>query len=356
MNDILDRPKSRALAFCLLFVPLLADAAGITGVTGSVSDRSTITISGSGFGTKPNGAKPFLYWNPGATASTNLDPNSRMTAWEDAPQWGSILRNQMAPNSVASYEVSVATTGSEAIIDGFAFTSDRLYLFNKWRVNFDGQQAYAQRADWNMKGWRWWYDDFSHDIVNGFADNEVNGNPRYYMENTSSGPSYAGMGLPTNAWMTEEWQMVQGDMDVSNANLKVFQNGKQTVNYADKSRTSGYPSKYNKLFSHQMERVSGPSTWKLWYDIVYVDDSWARVVVSDQPTWNTGASQGIEIQIPTAWSDTSITVVLRQGAFSSLAGKYLYVIGTSGQPVSTTGFQLCNDCKQPKPPSNIQTQ
>lgn len=59
-------------------------------------------------------------------------------------------------------------------------------------------------------------------------------------------------------------------------------------------------------------------------DDVYVDDSWCRVPAGDSATYNSCTSR--EPQIPSAWSDSSVTVTLNKGAFSSLSGKHLFVV------------------------------
>ena len=58
---------------------------------------------------------------------------------------------------------------------------------------------------------------------------------------------------------------------------------------------------------------------------------------SDSPTWS-GATHK-EVQLPLAWSSTSITVQLNRGSFASLAGKYLYVVDADGK-VNSQGFAL----------------
>ncbi len=63
-------------------------------------------------------------------------------------------------------------------------------------------------------------------------------------------------------------------------------------------------------------------TW-LNYAMVYVDDSFCRIIVQDSPIY-TGATNR-EIQIPATWSAGSITMTLRKGQFTSLSGKYLFI-------------------------------
>ena len=47
-----------------------------------------------------------------------------------------------------------------------------------------------------------------------------------------------------------------------------------------------------------------------------------------------------EIQIPTSWSDSRITVTLKAGSFPSLAGHYLYVIDERGRPSAGVALRV----------------
>jgi hypothetical protein len=63
----------------------------------------------------------------------------------------------------------------------------------------------------------------------------------------------------------------------------------------------------------------------------------ARVVVGNASTYS--ACDRFHMQIPTAWSSTSITVTANRGSFSNLSGNYLYVVA-SDNTVNSSGFML----------------
>src|SRR4051812_49415718 len=81
-------------------------AAGISGVTGTVGDGQTITINGSGFGTKAN-AKPLYFWDFGS-GTTNTSSLSRQT-YSDVFR-GSESSSRVAPNSSAALRVDMGGT------------------------------------------------------------------------------------------------------------------------------------------------------------------------------------------------------------------------------------------------------
>jgi len=76
------------------------------------------------------------------------------------------------------------------------------------------------------------------------------------------------------------------------------------------------------------------------YDDIYIavgQGAVARVEIGDQPTY--AASKTLEIQLPTAWSDNSISVNVHLGAVASVQSGYLYVTDANGV-VNATGYPL----------------
>jgi hypothetical protein len=84
------------------------------------------------------------------------------------------------------------------------------------------------------------------------------------------------------------------------------------------------------------EGTPKPQMWWYW-DEIYIDSTQARVEVGNASTWS-GCTQR-EIQIPSAWSSSSITITSNKGSFGSFSGKYLYVVDSSGN-VNANGYAL----------------
>jgi hypothetical protein len=76
----------------------------------------------------------------------------------------------------------------------------------------------------------------------------------------------------------------------------------------------------------------------MWDDDVYVDNTWARVVLGNAATLD--ACTRLEIQIPIKWSGNSVTIMARTGsAFSQGTTAYLYVVDSNGV-ANVAGFPL----------------
>ena len=78
------------------------------------------------------------------------------------------------------------------------------------------------------------------------------------------------------------------------------------------------------------------SNWR-YYDDVYLDTSLSRIVLADKPVLRQATI--IENQIPSAWSDTSITATVNLGKFVAGAAVYLFVVDSTGT-ASPSGLAL----------------
>jgi hypothetical protein len=72
-------------------------------------------------------------------------------------------------------------------------------------------------------------------------------------------------------------------------------------------------------------------------DDFYMDSTRARVEVCDAATWS--ARTRCELQLPTAWSDASITATFKKGYLPSSTTAYVYVTNAAGN-VNAAGFPI----------------
>lgn len=66
------------------------------------------------------------------------------------------------------------------------------------------------------------------------------------------------------------------------------------------------------------------------YGDVYIDDSFAHVVLGDAPAFED--CQHLELQVATAWADEAVTFTLNQGAFDAGDRVYAYVVDEQLEP------------------------
>ncbi len=124
--------------------------------------------------------------------------------------------------------------------------------------------------------------------------------------------------------------------------FKLWENAQQIVNYASPSDFPGGSGPYLgddgtfQYFGLGFYLRSG-SDGVTQFDNVYIDNTQARVEIGNAVTW-TGCTHR-EIQNPTAWSDTSVSVTVSQGSFLNGSKAYIYVIDANGN-VNSQGFAI----------------
>ncbi|MFX0197666.1 MAG: LVIVD repeat-containing protein [Candidatus Hodarchaeota archaeon] len=95
------------------------------------------------------------------------------------------------------------------------------------------------------------------------------------------------------------------------------------------------------------EGSGDPPTAILQFDDVYIDNSWQSVWIGDASSWDNCTHR--EIQIPTAWSDTSITITVNQGSFPRCEQVYLFVVDADGN-VNAQGYPITINKVEGEPP------
>jgi len=153
-------------------------------------------------------------------------------------------------------------------------------------------------------------------------------------------------------WIRFDNWRVQSDPNVSNGTYKTwthrpYASSPPTV-YLDLSlenrmmRTSSYQWRqwtFGSYFARDTEAAGGggPIDAYIYLDDFYFDTTQARVEIGNASTWS--GCTWREIQRPTAWSSSSVMIVVNEGGFNSLSGKYLYVVDSSGN-VNANGYAL----------------
>lgn len=356
----------------LLTIHGIAAQGQVSRIDGRIADGERVVIQGTGFGEKPNDARPYAFFDFGRNRA-EASQYSRHP-W-GAPAAGILANDLRAPNGSASWKFRMGVDGR-----GDAYTGPRgggtrfdpkpsgryLYVFYRIYFNWDGRDAYAKMPNWNLKGFRIWasgtrYPDIYMPGYPGGSDDPT-GSPLVYAEGTDGGPLWLSPkevhGIRKNEWKVEELFLRQSSaVNAADGLWYMASNGRKSSSLSNLvTRSSAYPDPYTDLFWHQVERTGFTASDNKFfaYDVVYIDDSWARVVVTESSTWNDNAEGRLEIQVPVSWSDNRIEVVLRRGVLDSLSGKYLYVFKADGNPVSRNGFRLSGQGEvAPMPPTAV---
>lgn len=115
---------------------------------------------------------------------------------------------------------------------------------------------------------------------------------------------------------------------------------KRSYNHFFQTRSQEKPDMYNIIYQSQVSNGAQPGSF-IYYDHIYIDDSWHHVSVCDSETW--AGCKDKAIQVPMTWSDTEIEIVYDTRHFNNNEELYIYVVDSTGN-VNNDGFLICPEC------------
>lgn len=319
-------------------------------ISGEIADGNSIIITGTSFGTKPNGVGPMFYFELGLN---NGSPGTGSRGTYTDGWNNSFTQTVVAPNRTHALEMLLEASPSKNMnvsqIDVGSTKTD-LYMMARVHINADGDDLFADDTAYNQKPFRYSQASPSNNIVwpSVGAQDRADGNPRLASEFVGEGTHFFNadgvairdvFGLRKNEWVTDECEYHQGDVDVSEGTIKLIRNGvihthspNGGANFV--TRTAAFPNLMHNFVLWQDQKSEG-AQFSVRADFLYLDDSFARIIISEEATWEAAtASPEVffvrEVQIPTAWANLEITFTIRQGIHTLLAGKYLYVVDSAG--------------------------
>jgi len=364
-----------ALLGTLVFMPPALATPLVQNVSGTLSHGGTVTITGAGFGSKSKAAP--LVWD---NASGNSINDKWTGGWPSqlpgynlgyyAPMRGIGLPHSHVTRYIAG--AHAAMTGANAGYDVMMFKSIALpalpyYIYASWYQRADDLWHFG--GDNNFKTFDYSYGDEPYDVSKSWY---ICYGPPHPDSNTDAGVQWTNqtstpLSNPDrnghNAWwgnavnpMAGKWSKVEIAIKLSNQSdgyINIWENGHQVMNYA--GITDNYGGTRRAIAVGGYARMQGyTNNWR-YFDDVYVDTTLSRVVLADKPVLSQATI--VENQIPSAWSDSSITAQVNLGKFTQGQAAYLFVVDASGT-VSATGLALTagGTTVMPNPPSQFTVQ
>lgn len=316
-------------------------AVSITSVSGTLLNGSILTISGSGFGTKAT-ASPVLWetYESGTVGQLVQNQNATIGKWDNDgypvyystahPHSGSKCGDH--PMGAQTGQLVVSHDFSTAYIDFWGYLGNVIDNYSRnwkvWRVGNSGspviETIFAYYCPQNGNSHLTIYDEAGGGNIGGSWDPNPTG--------------------PVNNTVYHfEVAFKQSSIGVANGAIHQFINGQIQGYDSDSVMTRNSSTTYTNVTIGELWSVDAlaecpaNSGAHFYTDNIYIDNSWARVVIGDHSTWATSTHR--EIQIPSAWSSSSITITANQGSLASLTNQYLYVVDSVGN-VNANGFQL----------------
>lgn len=351
--------------FMLLFSSICYATPSISTISGTLSHGQSVTITGSGFGTKLT-ASPLVWDNCSGTKITDKWtggwPNAASNTTYNL-SYRTPIRNIPLPHPhVTKYmagahaEGTSYLTGANVIafkavtVSSYPMTvyfSAYVRMDDNWVFNlgspgdnnfktFDysnGTSPYTMNSGTDNNWYLEYNDRFtSNTSYGGWHINDDTCAYSCLLQNPDqNGSSWWWNGAVNpfaGSWIKQEYEIRLTDQ--ASGYIKVWENGVQKVNYAGK--TSGWTGTNKTIGIGGYARGAGATgssnNWRYFADL-YMDTSAQRVIIGNASTLDASTTLR-EVQVPTAWSDTSISVNINQGAFADSSSAYLFVIDANG--------------------------
>jgi hypothetical protein len=360
----------RIITFLLvLLLPSLALAAPtVTSVTGNVSGKQQITITGSGFGS--SGPKVVLFDDFSAGSVGSAHPTQAIVGnWNSAQAIiysDPALSNGRGARCIKSSSTEGSAGGLTSVVTfpvtQEVFVSSTVYVPSGYKFpsasapkTFPDQSA--MKHFWLLYGSNGYSDSTKPDIVSPAWTSQVfyrvaSNDPNLWTFDDQGGSaSQAGekiawewdkpvrwtlwaKGNGTSAAGTDGmFQGVSASWGVRGRSYKDYKpwfNADHTVKGWDRINIMGY--------ARSGADFSQGHNWVI--DDVYVatgPNAAARVEIGNASTYT--ACTNLALFTPDSWSSTSITATVRQGRFANGAKAYVYVADANGN-VNSTGFPV----------------
>lgn len=344
----------------ILFISTNSFSAPSVSGVGSLSHGSQVVISGNDFGTKSTAAP--IRWDNFEDNTTGQSIGTATSWWVDVEHTNKVTvstlnqRTGSAKNvrAYGDYTDGMAIAYKNSV--GFSATGKILVCL--W-IRFDWGTAYPNvDGGHQVKTWRVansiaanggaTYPDFANFTHKYASPSEqsyfqnhrgTDSNTQYWTHNYISDDTWFYMMLIADYGTAGEsdgsWRGYLGKSGSAinstpvQTNVEVINSGYGNI---DSIKLDNYIGNCDD--AEGMVECTDPTEVELYYDDIYIDNSWARVEIGDQDTYANCTHR--EIQIPAAWSATEITVTANTGSFGAGDSVYVFVVDEDG--VASAGY------------------
>ena len=311
-------------------------AAGGGGLSITSVNSALTSITGSGFGT---GGATNITWDN--FESGVVDETATVGTWGDINDLVVSHESRHANSTHCAYHnfLTEATAGPRCV----SSVLSQKWFCQYWvkLVSFGWNDLSSGRLLQNVKFFRLWnpgdtvYEDFFCQFGWGLTEkcnsnNEGIGGQFKYFNDTSFSKST----LSDGAWHCLQFEFMDSSApDVADSTFKLWHNGQVVesrtgmINRTDSLlKRPFFLGFYNAFGPGGGEPTNDPNHY--YIDDIYAVPTLARVEIGNASVY--GSCSHREIQIPTAWSNTSITCIFNKGTFVTGQTAYLFVVDPTG--------------------------
>lgn len=293
--------------------------------SGTVSNGNSITIQGSGFGTKSTAA-PLLWENfengtPGTLLSISNKWTTQIECTKKSSQTG-IFSTDKSNSGIKSAKQILfydAPCWSRTKL-GILGNQTKLFVSYNFYVVSGGTGDHTKMGRIGCNNDVHCWPDMGYTAF---------GPSYYYAFGSQLGEKVLWANTPdeSDKWVRDDMWSIQGTSGQANGTNGVWRNGLQKY-FSTAVNNNNLNQPYNQFFMPYYNQ-SGDRT--VYIDDVYIDNTLSRVEICPGSTW--GNRGKCEFQIPTAWGSDgkSIVITVNQGAFATgSTTRFLYVVDSTG--------------------------
>lgn len=316
-----------------------AFAQTISGISGTINNGESITISGSSFGVKSPAAP--LSW-----LGSNIDAGSgdfSATGWSQVSVTEvnavySTARSNSGKSILFAYDLT--NNWSQLEFDSGTET-EQWYVTAYYYLDYGGSCESFQWKQWRINSHATYLHDAGTTILNDWwTDGETwfnSGNVQVYYNSGDFGGSIT---ATSDQAIFNQWQRGEGYYKMSSAPStadgftwfrRVGRSGDMLASSGLTTHDSDDPLwRYLRigLGWTNPTNCGAEDTFYLYIDDIYIDNTLARVEIGN--SINFADCTHREIQIPSSWSTSQVVITINRGSFGATDTAYLFVVDSSG--------------------------
>jgi hypothetical protein len=355
--------KTPRFLFCGMFLAvgvwfggaLMGQAApSISGVSGSVSNENSVVVSGGEFGVK-SPAAPILWETfESGTAGQLLSKDPK---WKPYGGRAGGLYNNSAAYSGSLAAFNDPKNRNMFDTNNFFFPNPETEIYYSYMARWDSENKLYPSA--TMKWGRLHVGNSTYGGAGAVLYSPHNPCTGCVVPSCPKAHTFSWWDwnddytqyswsppiIPISTWARQEMYSKLSTPGVSDGKLWAAQNNNTFADVTLMNRASHINYQHTNiilgLMAANTDLVGGSpcdySWFHMWIDDVYIDNTFARVEVCEGNAWAT--RKKCDPQIPSAWSNSSITFTANQGSFTSGQNAYLYVVDKDGN-VNASGYPI----------------
>jgi len=325
----------------------------VSSVTGTVGTGQSVTIAGVSFGAKATAAPLKFETFEGGTVGDLLGDSfwyltGNVPSRPTPPVYSTTNSRSVYSPQTAKFAIFGPETERYLYSQNMSFASNKVFIdyWTWWDL-----PTLVTNQDYQIKTVR-----FSSGETNiypgGFLDNfyhASSNNMETYFELRKDGVcADAGMrrrdgsDLVENAWNHVQMLVTINDYAMTDGTMEWWLNGSYMgKNTGIRLGCTNSPTVKKVFIGGYLDNRDTGQTMAatLYYDDVYIDNSHARVELGDNPVYANCTHR--EIQIPSAWTSSSITATINTGSFAN-GTAYLFVVDGTGRASSGKQVTIAN--------------